>query len=150
MAQVANPAHVVADELIESAWGNSVVDAIGNVASLWQPAGASGSIADRLYMLNQSVAAFTYQRGTMAKLAGQGIVSTDASGNARIYYGATFTAAPIVVCTPVSDDQAWTVIARWDWIDATSFNVKVWRGDGSVAPAGNALRVNWIAVGTLA
>lgn len=45
---VANPPVVVSGELIEASWGNAVVTAIGNVASL--PTGSgSGSIANHLF-----------------------------------------------------------------------------------------------------
>jgi hypothetical protein len=158
MAQTPDPPHVVADELIESAWGNNVVDIIGPVSTLWQPPpGVSGSVADRLFQLNTRgvasdarITALEKQGRGLGMAAGSATVSTDANGDVNIPFGVQFTGAPAVVVSPGSVDQGWRLTVNNGWTNATSMYVRCWRTDGSTAPAGNALIINWHAVGNIA
>lgn len=157
MPQYSDPNPVASNELIESSWGNEVVNIIGPVSTLWQPPpGVGGNIADRLFDLNARAAASTAQLASIQKQqagagwqSGSTVITTSPAGLATVTFPQPMSAIQGIIVNPSSANERWVVIADVSAWSATGFVVTVWRGDGSVSNA-NSLRISYWAFGTVA
>jgi hypothetical protein len=157
MPQAPNPSHVVANELIESAWGNAVVDIIGDVASL-PPASGVGSVANRLFdaagagtALANRVAALEHQHGEIAVVGTVVTATTDASGYTPAVTTPQFAgpALPSVQLT-LAMNAPYLLASRFDWNNLGLFQVFVMNSTTGAPVANTPVSFYWVAVGTLA
>jgi len=125
------PGHVVSGELIESAWGNLVVDCLTAFAPHNLIRGSSND-------------------GFISIIGEVAVVTTDASGNAVIPFPVAFAAPPQVIPIqgePGSYGGNTYQIALYDSaVTASQFGIKL------IGPTGggvtnSAVRVNYIAIG---
>lgn len=124
------PAHVSPTELIESAWGNNVVDTLAEQAVLAQGGG-------------------TLTKNRVFIQARESIVSTNAGGDGSIFFLTPFATAPIVVaCSgdPPAASGAWFLVL-YRGPTTTKFDFRAFRHDGATL-ASAAVNVQYIAIGT--
>jgi hypothetical protein len=129
----AMPPHVVAGELIESAWGNNVVDQL--------------QYHDTFIAQHPKV----FVGGAQTATSQIQIVSTswvgtiNGAGNATIVFDVPFTWQPVVVAS-IGLFTSGMIVEIADTVTTTSFNVAVRYLSGAVA-ANTPVRINYHAVG---
>lgn len=97
-----------------------------------------------------TINALIKQNGMVATV---GILKTgtvDANGDILVNFGVTFKAKPTIVITSADIGQAWRFGVSPNFLYVDAAYVRCWRGDGSLAPAGNAVAFFWLASGEIA
>ena len=123
---MAAPDHVAAGELIESAWGNSVVDELGAVRAVMH---INGTLVYGHPMI----------QGTAL------LVTTDAAGKFSYTYPLAFAANPVVTCHVAMDTVPWVAVPVSG--NLSGFTGQVRNETGAVVASQSGIAIMYTAVG---